>query len=139
VSAPGYPALIIYMILEQESKNPGSEAYYIAVHLPKLVRYIATELRDPVDYAYFKDSFIRRWETALPGIPVPDFEGVSNYATMIRKFRMHLLKYRDRVLEIVGVEHSIQSTAEIQGALNAVINEILFGAIQDLLKMRGDI
>jgi len=58
---------------------------------------------------------------------------------MIRKFRMHLLKYRDRVLEIVGVEHSIQSTAEIQAALNAVINEILFGAILDLLKMRGDI
>lgn len=139
MSAPGYPALIIYMILEQESKNPGSEAYYIAVHLPKLVRYIATELRDPVDYAYFKDSFIRRWETTLPGIPVPDFEGVSNYMTMIRKFRLHLQKYRNRVLEIIGVEQSIQSSTEIEGKLNAVINEILFGAIQDLLKMRGDI
>jgi hypothetical protein len=127
------------MILEQESKNPGSEAYYIAVYLPNLVRYIVTELRDPVDYAYFKDSFIRRWETTLPGIPVPDFEGVSNYITMIRKFRLHLHKYRDRVLEIVGDEKSIQSSTEIEGKLNAVINEILFGAIQDLLKMRGDI
>ena len=139
MSAPGYPALIIYMILEQESRSPGSEAYFIAVHLPKLIRYIATELEDPVDFAYFKDSFIRRWEASLPGIPVPDFEGVSNYKTMMRKFMEHLHKYRDRALAIINAGPSIQSSAEIQGEINAVVNEILFGAIQDLLKMRGDI
>jgi len=74
----------------------------------------------------------------FPDIPVPDFEGVFNYDTMINKFYEHLLEYRDRVYARLGLR-GIKSGAELERAVKFVLMDILYTAVIGVLRFRGEV
>jgi hypothetical protein len=140
VSYAGYPAFLVFEIFMAVATSPGAEDVLIASRLPYLLEYVSKRLdEDPIDYAYFKQSFIKNWQKVLPDIPLPDFEGSLGYEAMIRRFMAHLHSYRDRLYAMYGEDESVKTSIEVKSVVASLVNKVLFYTVLDMLKFWGDI
>jgi hypothetical protein len=139
LSEPHLPRAIVAKIIGEVRADPQSREVLIATYLPFLVNYVAPLLyTNKMMFAQFKLYFTRQWQVVFPDIPVPDFEGVFNYDTMINKFYEHLLEYRDRVYARLGLR-GIKSGAELERAVKFVLMDILYTAVIGVLRFRGEV
>jgi len=129
---------IVDAVVKRVTSSPGERADAIEAGLPLLMDCVAPELlTDKMMFARFKLAFIRKWQATFPDIPVPDFEGVFDYDSMVKRFVEHLLAYRERVYAKLGT--SIRSAAELERALRAPLLDVLFSAVLDALKFKGKV
>lgn len=140
MSYAGYPAFLVFEIFRAVAASPGAESVLIASRLPYLLEYVSKKLdEDPIDYAYFKQSFIKNWQKMLPDIPLPDFEGALGYEGMIQRFTAHVYSYRDRLYTMYGEGESVKASIEVKSVLASLVNKVLFYTVLDMLKFWGDI
>ena len=140
MSYAGYPAFLVFEIFRAVATSPGAEDVLIASRLPYLLEYVSKKLdEDPIDYAYFKESFTKNWKKVLPDIPQPDFEGSLGYEGIIRKFTDYLRNYRDRLFAMYGNDETVKTTIEVKAVIEYFVNKVLFYTVLDMLKFWGDI
>jgi hypothetical protein len=139
LSEPSLPRAIVAKIVSDVRANPQSREILIATYLPFLVNYIAPLLHtNKMMFVQFKLYFTMQWQVVFHDIPVPDFEGVFNYETMIERFYKHILEYKDRVYARLGLR-GIKSGAELEHAIKLAIMDILYTAVIGILRFRGEI
>jgi hypothetical protein len=139
LSEPSLPRAIVAKIVSEVRSNPQSREILIATYLPFLVNYVAPLLHtNKMMFAQFKLYFTRQWQVVFSDIPVPDFEGVFDYETMIERFYRHILEYRDRVHAKLGLRGIVSGT-ELERATKMAIMDILYTAVIGILRFRGEI
>ena len=137
VSEPRAPRAIITKIISEVRSSPESRVYLVTAYLPLLLSHVAALVNNNrMLLAQFKFYFVRQWQVEFPDIPVPDFEGVYSYDTMIRRFVEHIMVYRDRVYVRLGV-HGIRSGVELEQAVKLKLAEILYNTAVGLLEFLG--
>ena len=131
------PRVIINRIISEIKSNPGSRTVLISAYLPLLMNHVAVLVNtNRMLFSQFKFYFIKQWQVEFPEIPVPDFEGVYSYDTMIKRFVEHLLAYKDRVYVKLGI-HGIKSGAELEQLLRLKLVEILYNSVVGVLEFVG--
>ncbi len=139
MSEPRLPRAIVDKIISEIKARPEDRSILIATYLPLLTDYaISLFHTSKVFFAQFKLYFINQWRTVFPDIPIPDFEGVLNYDTMIKKFLEHLLTYRDRIYIKLGV-HGVRSGLELEQLLKFKLVDIIYNSVIGVLKFKGEI
>jgi hypothetical protein len=139
MSEPNLPRAVVSKILSELKADPHQRALLIETYLPLLINYVAPMLHtNKMMFAQFKLYFTRQWQVVFPDIPVPDFEGVYNYDTMVEKLYRYLLNYRDMVYARLGLR-GVMSGAELERALKSVIMDMLYTAVVGVLRFRGEV
>jgi hypothetical protein len=105
--------------------------------LPLLMDYVAPLLQNPTIFARFRYALELHWKAMLPGIPLPDTEGVYNYETAMQKLGEYLMQYSNK---IVAMHRSgIVPAYDVRNLVNRVAGLILFKAVIDVLRFVGEV